>query len=135
MKSSGEIEVLYNADCPVCRMEITHYEHRARQTGAPLGFTPITGDSLADWSLPPETALKRLHIRQGSTQLSGLPAFIAIWEELPRMRWLARLMSRPLPHAIGTRVYDHILAPLLYRWHLQRQKKRVGARRKSITGP
>lgn len=128
MDRNDDIEVLYNADCPVCRMEITHYQHRAAQAGAPLSFTPISSDSLADWSLPPKTALKRLHIRQGSTQLSGLPAFIAIWEELPRMRWLARLMSRPLPHAIGTRVYDHILAPLLYRWHLSRQKKRAGTR-------
>jgi hypothetical protein len=38
------------------------------------------------------------------------------------MRWLARITALPLIHPVTCLVYDRILAPVIYRAHLRRQR-------------
>ena len=59
---------------------------------------------------------ERLHTRD-MRQMSGL------WQQMPRYRWLARIVALPGIRQAATLVYDHILAPLLYRSHLRRQRR------------
>lgn len=111
-------EVLYNAACPVCRREIEHYAEIAAQQDLPIRFDDLNAaDALAGWRLESDTAARRLHVRQGDTVLSGIPAFILLWQEIPRYRWLARIVSLPGVKRLAIWTYDGILAPLLYRWH------------------
>jgi predicted DCC family thiol-disulfide oxidoreductase YuxK len=111
-------EVLYNAACPVCRREIEHYAEIASQQDLPIRFDDLNvADSLAGWRLESDTAARRLHVRKGNTVLSGIPAFILLWQEIPRYRWLARIVSLPGVNRLAIWTYDGILAPLLYRWH------------------
>ena len=64
--------------------------------------------------------LRRLHIRKGDIWYSGVDAFIHLWAEVPGFNWLARLVGLPPVRMIAVPVYDHVLAPWLYRRHLRR---------------
>ena len=64
--------------------------------------------------------LRRLHIQKGDIWHSGVDAFIHLWAEVPGFNWLARLVSLPPVRMIAVPVYDHVLAPWLYRRHLRR---------------
>ena len=85
--------VFYDGSCPLCRREIAHYRRQDR-AGA-LGWVDITRDreSLETYELTLEQAMARLHVldAQGRWQI-GAWGFAAIWERIPRYRWLARLV-------------------------------------------
>ncbi len=89
--------------------------------GLPLQFDTL--DQAADWGITPEQAARRLHVLYRGQLLSGIPAFRALWREMPHLRWLARLTGRPFIGAAAVMLYDRVLAPLLYRMHLRRQRR------------
>lgn len=120
---SDETRVLYNADCPVCSFEIDHYAAYSARRDLPIRFEDLNRDELADWGLTRDAAARRLYVLKGDQIYSGIPAFIVLWQDMPRYRWLARLVSLPGVNWVANATYDHVLAPLIYRWHL----RRVGA--------
>ncbi|RGP35237.1 thiol-disulfide oxidoreductase DCC family protein [Pseudotabrizicola alkalilacus] len=115
----NQTRVLYNQTCPICRAEISAYQRRALRDGLPIRFDTL--DHAADWGLSAEDATRRLHVWHEGQVLSGLAAFRALWAQMPHLRWLARLTGVPGVHWLADRIYDHILAPLLYRAHRRRQ--------------
>lgn len=118
-------EILYNGRCPICSAEIAHYRARAAATGADLSFIDLNTAPLDDWGISADQAMRRLHARHDGRILSGFPAFLLIWQALPRWRWLARMVALPgLRHAVGL-LYDRVAAPILYRLHMRREAKRV----------
>jgi predicted DCC family thiol-disulfide oxidoreductase YuxK len=123
MSAPDETRVLYNANCPVCRFEIDHYRKVARRDDLPVAFDDLNGPELAAWGIDADAAARRLHVRRGDEVLSGFPAFLALWSEMPRMRWLARALDRPGLRPAGGWVYDRIGAPLLYRAHRRREAR------------
>ena len=116
------VTVLYNGDCPICAREIGAYRRRAEKLGAPLAFEDLNRADLADWGLEHEAARRRLHVREDGRVLSGLPAFVALWQRLPGMRWLARLVSLPGVRQVAGAVYEGVLAPALHA--LDRRRRR-----------
>lgn len=114
--------VLYNDTCPICSREIKHYDRLARSGDLAVTFAPLTREA-ADWGFDPDTAAKQLHVRQGDTVLAGADAFIALWSQIPRYRWLARLCSLPVIRPAVRVVYDRIAGPMLYALHKRRQRK------------
>ena len=120
---SYETRVLYNAECPVCNFEITHYANYSAKTGLPIRFDDLNSDALADWELDADTAARRLYMLKDGALYSGIPAFILLWQDMPRYRWLARIVALPGVHRLACITYDHILAPLIYRWHLRRKAR------------
>jgi predicted DCC family thiol-disulfide oxidoreductase YuxK len=126
MTTQKNTEVLYNAACPVCSKEIDHYAALTEQEVLPIGYDDLNDpEKLARWGLSPEAAARRLHVRKDGEILSGVPAFIALWREIPRYRWLARVVSFPGIYQLASAVYDYVLAPLLYRWHLRREARQA----------
>lgn len=119
----ADTAVLYNDTCPLCSIEIGHYRRSARAAGLPLRFDAL--DRAADWGLDPDTAARRLHVRQNGRILSGLAAFRALWSALPRWRWLAWLTGLPLIRPAAAVLYDRVAAPALYRAHRRRQRRRL----------
>ena len=112
-----------NGRCPICRAEILHYERRANDHGAPLVFEDLHNADLGAWQLSADQATRRLHaVRPDGTRVSGIAAFAAIWDHLPRMRWLARAVRLPGLGAVARLAYDHIAAPVLYHLHLRRER-------------
>lgn len=124
MSTKPAAEILYNETCPVCAAEIDHYRAHAEARTIPLAFLPLS--EAARFGLSEEQAARRLHVMKGGRLLSGVPAFIALWEEMPRWRPLARIVGSPgVRHAAGF-VYDRILAPALYAAHLRRRRRLQG---------
>lgn len=115
--------ILYNGRCPICRAEISHYAQRAHALGAPLVFEDLHHAPLESWNLTPDAATRRLHARLPNGALvSGIGAFAAIWDHLPRLRWLARLVRLPVIGGLMRWIYDRLAAPALYHLHLRRER-------------
>ena len=117
---TDDTRVLYNADCPVCSFEINHYAAYSDRTGLPIRFEDLNAAEMEDWGLSRDAAARRLYVLKDGQMYSGIPAFIVLWRDMPRYRWLARLVSVPGVHWLASKAYDHVLAPLIYRWHLRR---------------
>lgn len=123
MENKDTTAVLYNANCPVCNFEISHYAAYSEKHALPIRFDDLNTDQLADWGLDADQAARRLYVRKDGQLLSGIPAFIALWQDMPRYRRLAWLVSLPGIYQISVAAYDWVLAPLIYRWHLARLKR------------
>jgi len=117
----NETRVLYNADCPVCSFEINHYAKYSGDSGLPIRFEDLNREALDDWGVTRDQAARRLYVLKDGQMYGGIPAFIVLWQDMPRYRWLARLVSLPGIHWLASKAYDYVLAPLIYRWHLRRQ--------------
>lgn len=118
-----KLGVLYNGTCPVCRTEVDHYADYCAARDLPIRFDDLTECDLKAWGVTADAAARRLHVRQGDLVLVGVPAFLALWAEMPRYRWLARLVGLPGVRQAAIAIYDGVLAPLLYRAHLRRQRQ------------
>lgn len=116
--------VLYNGRCPICRAEIVHYKARAEALALPLVFEDLHEAALEDdWDLSAEAAKRRLHARLPDGRfVSGIAAFAAIWEHLPKMRWLARAVRLPVIGGLARLAYEYGAAPALYQLHLRRER-------------
>ena len=115
--------VLYNGDCPICSREIAAYRRAATRTGAALEFEDLNAADLARWGVSAEAARRRLHLRRGDELLVGLPAFVALWQALPRMRWLSWLVSLPLIRPLASFIYERTLAPALFALDRRRRRR------------
>jgi len=124
-ESAGDgLCVLYNGDCPICSREIAAYRGEAERRGLPVRFEDLNRADLGAWGLDREAARARLHVRRGGEVLAGLPAFVALWERMPRLRWLARLVGLPGVRGVAGAVYDRALAPGLAALDRRRRARR-----------
>ena len=121
---SKETKVLYNAECPVCNFEISHYIKYADKEGLPIKFDDLNTVAREAWGIDADAAARRLYVAKNGELLSGMPAFIALWQDMPKYRWLARLADLPVLRQVFVFLYDYVAAPLIYRWHIIRQRKR-----------
>lgn len=120
-----QTKVLFNDDCPVCSFEINHYVAYARREGLPIRFDDLNGPGLADWGIDADTAARRLYVEHEGVLLGGIPAFIVLWRQMPRYRWLAAIVNIPGVRHLAAFLYDWVLAPSIYRWHLRRQRRKT----------
>lgn len=128
MEKDAETSVLYNANCPVCNFEIGHYARYAGKTGLPIRFDDLNTDARADWGIDADTAAQRLYVLHRGQLTSGIPAFLVLWAQMPRYRLLGRIVGLPGVKQLACLGYDYVLAPLIYRWHLARLRKRPAAK-------
>lgn len=115
--------VLFNANCPVCNFEIGHYARYCRDAGLPIRFDDLNSEARAEWGIDADTAARRLYVLHGGRLTSGIPAFLVLWALMPRYRWLGRLVGLPGVRQVAAALYDHVLAPVIYRWHLRRLRR------------
>lgn len=129
VKDDSDLTVFYNAACPICRREIRHYQRLAGEARASLAWCDVATQTaaLAGYGITGDAAVRRLHaVDRHGRLLVGIDAFAAIWERLPRWRWLAGpLRWRPLRWLIG-QLYEQVAAPLLAALH-RRRLRRAGA--------
>lgn len=121
--SNNATRVLYNAQCPVCSFEINHYAAYAKDQALPLRFDDLNVDELAEWGLTQDEAARRLHVLKDGELTAGIPAFLVLWQDMPRYRILARIVGLPGIKHLACAGYDWVLAPVIYRWHLRRQAR------------
>lgn len=115
--------VLYNAGCPVCSFEIGHYARYAGRAGLPIRFDDLDSSAKAIWGLDTDTAARRLHVLHRGRLASGIPAFVVLWGQMPRYRWLGWFIGLPGLRQVASLTYDQALAPALYRMHLRRSRR------------
>ena len=87
--TAGKITLYHDGSCPLCQREIAHYR---RQVGADaLAFVDVSQASAHTGpGLDRPTAMARFHVRlPNGTLRSGVAGFVAVWQRLPRWRWLA----------------------------------------------
>lgn len=122
--------VIYNDTCPICSREVDGYRRMTAQDGLDVAFCGLSDGTQAEHGLTKDAAARRFHVIQNGVLLSGMPAFAALWQEMPRLRWLAWLVRRPGLRQLTGFLYDHAMAPLLYRMYLRRQR-----RQESVSDP
>jgi predicted DCC family thiol-disulfide oxidoreductase YuxK len=127
MNNEPLTSVLYNASCPICNFEIRHYAQYADSNGLPIRFDDLNSDARVQWGLDADTAAQRLYVLREGKLSSGVPAFLVLWAQMPRYRWLARTIGLPGIMQIASAIYDYVLAPVIYRWHLRRLRKHNAA--------
>ena len=92
--SCGELTVMFDGACPLCRREIGVY-----QSLEPLQPVRWQDVSKRGGDMTPEQQalfMARFHVRLPNGELlSGAAAFVALWRTMPGWRWLARLASLP----------------------------------------
>lgn len=109
------IEVLFNSACPICRAGIEY--QKSHSIGLDMRWTDVHMDSQAVGNLELNRVRKYLHVRDQSGQLHiGLDAFILIWLQSPKHRFLARLFGVPLLKWGGGQFYI-FFANGLYYWN------------------
>lgn len=124
-KTEPSTTVHYNGDCPVCRMEIGHYQERVAKAGLPIAFNDVAQDvgDLAAHGVAAETAKSRMHATDSSGRLiEGVDVFLLMWRQLPGFRWLAWLVGLPGIRPVAAFVYDRAVAPVMYRWARARRR-------------
>ena len=122
---TNDTRVLYNETCPVCRFEIHHYRDYADSKALPIAFDDLMTGDLTVWGLTQDDAAKRLHVLHQGQIIAGIPAFLVLWEQMPRYRWLGKVVGLPGIKQIAYICYDHLLAPVIYAWHLRRLKRQI----------
>lgn len=123
MSNDPETSVLFNANCPVCNFEIGHYAQYCRDAGLPIRFDDLNSEARARWGIDADTAARRLYVLHEGQLTSGIPAFLVLWAQMPRYRWLGRVVGLPGVRQVAAALYDHVLAPVIYRWHLRRLRR------------
>ncbi|MEP2783143.1 MAG: DUF393 domain-containing protein [Pseudoruegeria sp.] len=115
-----ETEILYNADCPVCNFEISHYAKYAQKEALPLTFKDLNTDEFDTFGVTADQAAQRLHVLKDGQVTSGIPAFLVLWADLPRYSRLGKFIALPGIFQLSCFGYDKILAPTIYRRHVRR---------------
>ena len=125
MEQEPNTRVLFNANCPVCNFEIGHYAQYADRSGLLIRFDDLNTDARDQWGIDADTAARRLYVLHEGVLTSGIPAFLALWAQMPRYRVLGCVVGLPGIKQIAIVTYDHVLAPAIYRWHLRRVKRQA----------
>jgi predicted DCC family thiol-disulfide oxidoreductase YuxK len=115
--------VLFNEDCPICNAEICHYIKYAESNGIELYFDKLGEADLSLYGVSKDQGAKRLHVISDGKVIDGLQAFQKLWAQMPRYKFLAIITNFPVIREIAGLVYDKILAPILYKTHLNRLKR------------
>jgi len=120
-------EIYYNGECPICRTEMEHYASLCAAPLPELRFidSARAPNDLATCGLRREHLERRVYIRDGKGQiLSGMPALLALWAQMPRYLWLSRLLGLPLVRQASEVLYDHVIAPSLALWARSKMRQR-----------
>jgi predicted DCC family thiol-disulfide oxidoreductase YuxK len=117
-----KMTVIYNDACPICSREVDGYKRMTERNGLKVAYSGLSEGAYSALGLTEDEAARRFHVLNGDSLLSGVPAFAALWAEMPRLRWLARLVQVPGVRWVTTVVYDRLLAPVLFMMHKRRQR-------------
>ena len=113
---------LYNADCPVCNSEMCHYDAYAKARDLPIEIVDLNKTDLSEWGIDEDRATRLLHVMHDGKIHVGLAAFLVLWDQMPRYRFMAHC-----PHSwgvsdLGLGIRTH-RRRIIYERHLRRKAK------------
>lgn len=115
--------VLFNGDCKICNKEICVYQSYGAGRGLPIDFKDINAIDLAPFGLTRNETARQLHVIKNYELFKGVKAFVVLWNEMPRYRFLAKIFSLPGVTDVAQFFYYHIIARYLYARDIKRLKK------------
>ncbi len=115
--------VLFNGDCKICNKEICVYQTYGAGRGLPIDFKDINAIDLAPLGLTRNETARQLHVIKNFELFKGVKAFVVLWNEMPRYRFLAKIFSLPVVTDLAQFFYYHIIARYLYARDIKRLKK------------
>ncbi|MBO9465858.1 DUF393 domain-containing protein [Tropicibacter sp. R15_0] len=123
MSQAPRTRALYNGDCPVCDAEMCRYEAVSKQKNLPIAFDDLNKIDLQDWGVTEDQATRLMHVLHDGQLHVGFDAMLVLWEQMPRMRVLARLCRLPGLFQVCDWIYANIVARWIYNRHLRRKDK------------
>lgn len=116
------LTVLYNGGCSICAPEISGYQKLADRAGVSgLDFVDISPEVLAGTRDP--IYLKRFHVAVNGSEVSGIRAFIHLWDRLPYFKIVSKFISLPIIYHLASWIYERVAAPWLYRRFMRSTKQ------------
>lgn len=121
--SEPTTRALYNGDCPVCDAEMCRYKADAAELDLPIAFDDLTQTGLDRWGVTEDQATRLLHVEHHGQLFVGFEAMVILWEQVPRMRWIARISRLPGLYQVLDWAYEHIVARWIYLRHKRRKAR------------
>ena len=90
------ISVFYDGNCSLCSKEIGFY--RKITKNHPFIWIDLSNNNVIEnESFSKIDALKLLHVKDHNNNLYiGVPAFIVIWKNIPILKWLGFVATKPI---------------------------------------
>ena len=100
------IKVFYDGKCGLCSKEINHYRKIAPDGIFDWQDITVNAELLNSQGVTLSEGLKYLHVQDSSGSMHiGVDAFILIWKQLARWKWLAWIVSLPIIKVLASFLY------------------------------
>ena len=106
------MKVYYNESCSICRAEINHYK---KQNIEEIDWIDITNnvDAENETLKDDKTLLRRLHVIKDGKLFDGAEAFLLVWKNIPKYKFLYLIFRLPIIFQIFSLCYE-VIAFFLY---------------------
>ncbi len=106
------MKVYFNNSCKICKAEIDLYK---KEKIKEIEWIDITDNNLAtqETSKNSKELLRRLHVKDGEKVLEGAEAFLILWKEMPKYKFLYNFFKLPVIFNLFSFGYE-IVAFFLY---------------------
>ena len=106
------MKVYFNNSCKICKTEIDLYK---KEKIDEIDWVDITNNELAEkeTSKDSKQLLRRLHVKKDGKIFSGAKAFLLVWKNIPKYKFLYSIFRLPIIFQLFSLVYE-IIAFFLY---------------------
>ena len=106
------MKVYFNNSCKICKAEIDLYK---KERISEINWVDITNNKQAKIETKKnfKELLRRLHVEKNGEIFSGAKAFLLVWKNIPKYRFLYKIFSLPIIFQIFSVGYE-IIAFFLY---------------------
>ena len=105
-----KMKVYFNGSCNICNAEISHYKKRTYN----INYVDISKNKDEHIKhLSKKDLFRRMHVYHNGKIISGSESFLALWDTIPRWRYLSLLLKLPLFRQLWKIAYEGV-ALLLY---------------------
>ena len=89
------MKVYFNNSCKICKAEIDLYKKEKVQE---IDWVDITNNDLAEkeTSKNSKELLRRLHVKEGEKIIQGAEAFLILWKNIPKYKFLYKFFKLPI---------------------------------------
>ena len=101
------MKVYYNNSCNICRAEINLYK---KQNIKAIEWVDITNNKVAEKETfkNNKTLLRRLHVEYEGKIIGGADAFLLVWKNIPKYKFLYTFFKIPIIFQIFSFFYEII---------------------------
>lgn len=106
------MKVYFNNSCKICKAEIDLYK---KEKIDDINWVDITNNNQANIETKKNSKelLRRLHVEKNGEIFSGAKAFLLVWKNIPKYKFLYSIFSLPIIFQIFSLGYE-IIAFFLY---------------------